>query len=111
VQDLPDPIKALPDDDNWTETREAIPPKPFPTIKPPKVIYSDKPAEMIVFEGEPKLEPVRAPIWNGPSNTDSDVFFLKETSTWYILVSAAGSSRLRSTVPGPSPRLTCRRIS
>jgi hypothetical protein len=87
VQDLPDPIKTLPDDDNWKETREAIPPQPFPDGKAPKVVYSDKPAEMIVFEGEPKLEAVPGTGLEWASNTDSDVFFHKETKTWYILVS------------------------
>ncbi len=87
VRDLPDPIKALPDDDNWKETREAIPPQPFPDDKAPKVVYSDKPAEMIVFDGEPKLEPVPSTRLEWASNTDSDVFFLNETKTWYILVS------------------------
>ncbi|GAB4513688.1 MAG: hypothetical protein Tsb0019_11180 [Roseibium sp.] len=87
VPELPDAIKALPDDDNWSETREAIPEDPFPDNKPPRVIYSDKPAEMIVFDGEPKLEPVEGTGLEWASNTDSDVFYLKETSTWYILVS------------------------
>ncbi len=87
VADLPDLIKSLPDDDNWKETREAIPGEPFPDNKPPKVIYSDKPAEMIVFDGDPKLEPVEGTGLEWASNTDSDVFFLKSTSTWYILVS------------------------
>ncbi len=85
--DLPELIKALPDDDNWSETREAIPGEPFPDNTAPKVIYSDKPAEMIVFEGEPALVPVGNTDLEWASNTDSDVFFLKSTSTWYILVS------------------------
>ena len=57
--------------------------KRCPDNKSPKVIYSDKPAEMIVFEGEPKLEPVEGTDLEWASNTDSDVFFLKSTSTWY----------------------------
>lgn len=87
VSDLPELISNLPDDENWTETREAIPPQPFPDNTPPKVIYSDKPAEMIVFDGEPALEAVEGTNLEWASNTDSDVFFLKSTSTWYILVS------------------------
>lgn len=87
TETLPAQISGLPDDDNWKETRTAIPPKPFPDNSPPKVIYSDKPAEMIVFDGEPKLEPVSGTGLEWASNTDSDVFFLKETSAWYILVS------------------------
>jgi uncharacterized protein YraI len=87
ASELPDLIKALPDDENWKETREAIPGEPFADNKPPKVIYSDKPAEMIVFDGEPKLEPVEGTNLEWVSNTDNDVFFLKTTSTWYILMS------------------------
>lgn len=51
------------------------------------MIYSDTPAEMIVFDGEPALEPVDGTDLEWASNTESDVFFLKSTSTWYILVS------------------------
>ncbi|MEM5583980.1 SH3 domain-containing protein [Roseibium sp. AS2] len=87
VTELPEPISKLPDDDNWSDTREAIPAQPLPDNKAPKVIYSDKPAEMILFDGEPKLEPVEGTGLEWASNTDSDVFFLKSTSTWYILVS------------------------
>lgn len=86
VTELPDVINSLPDDDNWKETREAIPPQPFADA-PPRVIYSDKPAEMIVFDGEPKLEPVEGTGLEWASNTDSDVFFLTSAKTWYILVS------------------------
>jgi uncharacterized protein YraI len=87
VDKLPDLIGSLPDDDNWKETREAIPGEPFADNTPPKVIYSDTPAEMIVFDGEPALEPVDGTDLEWASNTESDVFFLKSTSTWYILVS------------------------
>jgi len=87
VDQLPDAITNLPDDENWKETREAIPPEAFPGNVPPKVVYSAEPAELMVFDGEPKLEPVPNTGLEWASNTDSDVFFFKETSTWYILVS------------------------
>lgn len=87
AQDLPQAIQSLPDDDNWKETRTAIPPQPFPDNKSPKVVYSAAPAEMIVFDGEPKLEPVPNTGLEWASNTDSDVFYMAATSTWYILVS------------------------
>ncbi|TYC63545.1 SH3 domain-containing protein [Rhodobacterales bacterium] len=87
VTTLPDLFSSLPEDENWKETREAIPPEPFADNNPPKVIYSDKPAEMIVFEGAPKLEAVEGTNLEWASNTDSDVFFLKTDKTWYILVS------------------------
>ncbi|MEJ8474567.1 SH3 domain-containing protein [Roseibium algae] len=87
VTELPKLIQSLPDDENWSETREGIPAQAFPDTGPPEVVYSDKPAEMILFEGEPKLEAVDGTKLEWASNTDSDVFYLKETSTWYILVS------------------------
>ncbi|MTH96155.1 SH3 domain-containing protein [Roseibium sp. RKSG952] len=87
AETLPGTITNLPDDDNWKDAREAVPPQPFPDNQAPKVIYSDKPAEMIVFDGQPKLEPVKGTGLEWASNTDSDVFFEKSTSTWYILVS------------------------
>ncbi|MXN64901.1 SH3 domain-containing protein [Stappia sp. GBMRC 2046] len=84
---LPELINNLPDDENWADAKEAIPPSPPEDGAAPKIFYSDKPAEMIVFEGEPKLEAVPGTRLEWASNTQSDVFYLAETKTWYILVS------------------------
>lgn len=88
VSSLPPSLSSLPaDDENWKETREAMPPEAFADGAAPKVIYSDVPAEMIVFEGKPELEAVPGTGLQWASNTDSDVFYLAETKAWYILVS------------------------
>jgi uncharacterized protein YraI len=84
---LPDVLSKLPDDDNWKDAREAMPPTPFEEGKVPKVVYSDKPAELIVFEGAPELEAVPGTNLEWASNSESDVFFLTTTKTWYVLLS------------------------
>ena len=84
---LPDLLNKLPDDDNWADTREAMPAVAYEAGFVPKVIYSDKPAELILFDGEPKMEAVAGTGLEWAANTESDVFFLEETGTWYILVS------------------------
>lgn len=42
---------------------------------------------MLLFDGEPKLEPVPDTKLEWVSNTTSDVFFHKDQKTWYVLVS------------------------
>lgn len=83
---LPEAMSALPDDDNWKAARAAIPAKPFPNGAP-KVFYSDAPAELIVFDGPPKLEDVPGTALQWASNTENDVFFETSSQTWYLLLS------------------------
>ena len=53
----------------------------------PKVIVTDTPAEMILFEGEPALQDVPKTSLQWASNTESDVFFDKAGKQWYVLLS------------------------
>jgi hypothetical protein len=87
VGQLPDALTKLPEDESWKDTKTAVPASAFEGGKVPKVIYSDVPAEMLLFEGEPKLEPVPDTKLEWVSNTTSDVFFHKDQKTWYVLVS------------------------
>lgn len=87
VTSLPDVLSKLPDDDSWKGAREAMPPAAFEDGKTPKVIYSDKPAELILFEGPPELEAVAGTSLEWASNTETDVFFMTTTKTWYVLFS------------------------
>lgn len=83
---LPDALSQLPDDDNWKDARAAMPPQPFEGGVP-KVFYSDTPAELIVFDGPMKKEAVPGTKLEWVSNTESDLFFDTENSTWYVLLS------------------------
>ena len=84
---LPDALSSLPDDDSWKDARAAMPAVPFEGGKVPKVVYSNTPAEMVVFDGQPKLEAVAGTRLRWASNTTSDVFFHEGDRKWYVLLS------------------------
>src|SRR5262249_31981316 len=82
---LPESFKKLPaDDDNWKEVVLNLPGKPITHV--PKVDVTGTPAELILFDGEPKYVPVPGTKLLWISNTESDVFRLGETGPVYYLV-------------------------
>jgi hypothetical protein len=85
--ELPALLKDLPDDGSWADARAAIPPEPYNGGAIPKVITTDKPAELILFEGEPTLQDVSGTALQWASNSESDVFFDKTGKQWYVLLS------------------------
>lgn len=86
VTELPVPLKELPDDGNWADARAAMPPEAYKDSAVPKVITTDAPAEMILFDGEPKLQDVPRTSLQWVSNTESDVFFDRAGKQWYVLL-------------------------
>jgi hypothetical protein len=84
---IPDLVSKLPGDENWKDAKEALPPVRFAENTVPKVFYSDKPAELMNFEGKPVLEPVPGTDLEWVSNTTSAVFYHKASKTWYTLLS------------------------
>jgi hypothetical protein len=84
--ELPPLLQNLPDDD-WADARAAIPPEPYQDGKAPKIIVTDTPAEMILFDGEPALQDVPKTSLQWASNTEADVFFDKTGEQWYVLLS------------------------
>lgn len=84
---LPDALTKLPDDDSWKAARTAIPLTAVEGYKLPKVVYSEKPAELIQFEGEPALEIVKGTALKWASNSASDVFYDETGKQWYVLLS------------------------
>lgn len=87
VMNLPNAFSKLPDDENWKDARAAIPPTVPEGGKTPEVIYSDRPAELIQFDGEPVLKPVPGTDIEWASNSESDVFYRKADGKWYTLLS------------------------
>jgi uncharacterized protein YraI len=87
VTQLPDALSKLPDDDSWKDAKAAMPPAPFEGGKVPVVLYSDLPAEMLLFDGQPKMEAVPGTGLKWASNTSSDVFHRAADKKWYILLS------------------------
>ncbi len=53
VRRLPGDFDDLPTDENWAAARAAIPPQ-RPDGEPPTVLVSDRPAELILLDGEPR---------------------------------------------------------
>jgi hypothetical protein len=96
---LPDLLKDLPDDGNWADARGAMPPEPFDNGVVPKVITTDTPAELIMFEGDPALQDVPGTALQWASNSESDVFFDKTGKQWYVLLS--GRWFRATTLDGP----------
>jgi len=82
---LPESFNRIPDEPEYKATRAALP--ILKSTEPvPEILYTEKPAELIVTEGKPALEPI--PGTDGlsyVSNTISPMFQLDQT--WYFLVS------------------------
>jgi uncharacterized membrane protein YgcG len=82
---LPESFKNLPaTDDNWKEVVLNLPGKPIAHV--PKVDVTTTPAELILFDGDPKYVPVPGTKLLWISNTESDVFRLGETGPVFYLV-------------------------
>jgi hypothetical protein len=81
---LPESFSKIPEGDEYAAVRAALPLKK--SAEPvPKIIYTEKPAELIVTSGSPKLEEIAdADGLNQVSNTESPLFKLDRT--WYFLV-------------------------
>lgn len=86
VSALPPELSALPEDDNWTDTREALAPVAYDEGAP-AVFYTETPSELILFKGAPAFEDVPGGDLEWASNTEADVFRHKPTGTFYYLVS------------------------
>ncbi|MCR9134482.1 MAG: hypothetical protein NXI27_00685 [Alphaproteobacteria bacterium] len=84
---LPDAFSQIPKDDSWKQAHEAMPPQPIVGGAVPVVYYSDKPAELIVIDGQPQLEAVPDTALQWVSNANTDVFFDTTDKEWYFLTS------------------------
>jgi hypothetical protein len=81
---LPGDFKKLPDDGNWAEVKAANPPgKGDSTV--PTVFVSDRPAELILIDGQPDYRAAGNASLQYISNTESDVF--RYQTRFYYLVS------------------------
>ncbi|WP_396626058.1 hypothetical protein [Luteitalea sp.] len=83
---LPADFGKLPADDNWSDVRGAMPPRPPASGKVPTVYVSTTPAELIVMQGEPRYLSVTGTGLLWVSNTESDVFRLGKAGAYYYLV-------------------------
>jgi hypothetical protein len=84
---LPPGFQRIPrDDKNWDDVRRAVPGRPLAPAAAPTVFVSEMPAELIVLEGEPKLEAISGTKLSWATNTESDLFRSSTDQRYYYLV-------------------------
>jgi hypothetical protein len=105
--------RILAGDQNWDDVRRAVPGRPLAPAEVPTVFVSEAPAELIVLQGEPRLEAIRGTALSWVTNTESDLFRASADQRYYYITwwRGAGSGRTSWTAPGASRRPTCRPTS
>ena len=85
---LPDSVKSLPAAKGmWSDARAAaVAWNPDTNRILPKVFYSAKPAELILFNGEPTYQSIPGTTLQWATNTDSHVFFDAPNKQFYFMV-------------------------
>ncbi len=80
---VPVSLSKLPADDNWSDVRAALPATAIKDI--PVVFVSTEPAELIVTQGSPELEPIAGTKLMLVANTDSDLFYNTADKQYYLM--------------------------
>src|SRR5262249_10993441 len=82
---LPPEMSKVPQDKQWSALKKFIPPAANPKGPAPDVFYSDKPAEIILFDGQPAYTQIPDTQLEYATNTSSVVFQYKPTKQFYYL--------------------------
>ena len=94
---LPFAADTFPADDNWSQTRTHVPGTALQSA--PRVFASTKPAELIVTDGPPTLEPIPNTNLSRVSNTDSVLFRNSTDNKFYYLTAGRWFSASQLTGP------------
>ncbi len=85
---LPPEFANLPNDGNFANVRKSIPARPPAAgYRPPQIFVSTKPAEIIVTDGAPVLQPVAGTALQRVTNTSSVLYFDPGQSNFYVQLS------------------------
>ena len=95
---LPGDMYKLTSDPKWKEMEKPIL-SLSPKSKPPAVFYTNKPAEVILFKGEPSYANIPGTQLSHATNTDADLFVSNTTRDFYYL--AAGRWFSAANLNGP----------
>src|SRR6516164_6500689 len=82
---LPPEMSKVPQDKQWSGLKKFIPPPANTKGPTPDVFYSDKPAEIILFDGQPAYTQIPDTELEYATNTNSVVFQYKPTKQFYYL--------------------------
>jgi hypothetical protein len=83
---LPKDMAKLPPNENWDDVKKAVPARPAGAA-PAQVFFSNTPAELITFKGEPVFANIPGTRLVYAKNTESDIFVHSDESQYYFLVS------------------------
>jgi hypothetical protein len=97
---LPQEMATLPGQAQWEDLKDIIPPAAAdPHAVIPQVFYTEKPAEMILFDGQPKFVQIAGTQLKYAENASSYVFLYAPTKHFYYLT--AGRWFAASSLIGP----------
>ena len=82
---LPRDMSKVAQDKQWSALKKIIPPPAKSGGVTPVVLYSDKPAEVILFDGQPVYSQIPGTQLTYATNTDSVVFVFTPTQQFYYL--------------------------
>src|SRR5881398_2764122 len=82
---LPPDMSKVAQDKQWIALKKVIPPPAKSGGVTPAVFYSDKPAEVILFDGQPVYAQIPDTQLTYATNTDSVVFVFTPTQQFYYL--------------------------
>src|SRR6266480_2500268 len=82
---LPRDMTKVAQDKEWSALKKIIPPPAKSGRVTPAVFYSDKPAEVILFDGQPVYAQIPDTQLTYATNTDSVVFVFTPTQQFYYL--------------------------
>ena len=82
---LPPDMSKVPQDKQWSALKKFIPPSAKSGGVTPAVFYSDKPAEVILFDGQPVYAKIPDTQLQYATNTNSVVFVFTPTQQFYYL--------------------------
>ena len=83
---LPADMAKLPPNQNWDEVLKSVPPSSSAQI-PPKILFTEKPAELLSFKGKPVYSKIPGTNLSYATNTESKVFLHQPDGQVYILLS------------------------
>src|SRR6266576_204399 len=98
VSKLPEDFSKVANDPKWEQMKKPIL-SPSAKGKPPTIFYSNKPAEVILFQGQPAYANIPGTQLSVATNTDADLFVYTPTQAYYYL--AAGRWCKASDLKGP----------
>lgn len=85
---LPKLFGKLPgDDDNWNDVAAHVPGQQLEESKVPEVFVSPEPAELILIDGDLRLDPIADTDLSWVTNTESDLFVHAPDEAYFFLVS------------------------